>query len=166
MVPEIWSATDRIFVILDRFLPFYLPNDPENQNFEKMKKIPEHITILQMCTINDSHMMNGSWNMECNGQNFLSFWTVFCPFTPLNNLKNQNFEKTKKTPRDIIILHKCTINDNHTMYGSWDMELGGQNFLSFWSIFCTFTHLTTRKIKILKKWKKRLEILSFYTCTP
>ena len=38
------------------------------------------------------------------------------------------------------------------------------NFLSFWVIFCPFTPLTTWKIKILKKWKKHLEISSFYTC--
>ena len=38
MVPEIWSATDKIFVILGRFLPFYFPN-PENQNFEKVNKV-------------------------------------------------------------------------------------------------------------------------------
>ena len=31
----------------------------------------------------------------------------FLPFYPLNNLKNQNFEKLKKTPGDIIILHMC-----------------------------------------------------------
>ena len=37
------------------------------------------------------------------------------------------------------------------------------NFLSFWAIFCPFTPLTTQKIKILKKWKRHLEILSFYT---
>ena len=33
------------------------------------------------------------------------------------------------------------------------MECNGQNFLSFWTILCPFTSLTTRKIKILKKWK-------------
>ena len=60
MVPEILSVPDRIFVILDCFLPFYLPKHPENQNFKKMKKTPEDIIILQMCTINDSHMMYGS----------------------------------------------------------------------------------------------------------
>ena len=70
----------------------------------------------------------------------------------------------KKQPGDIIILHMCTINDNHIMYGSWDMESDEQNFLSFWTIFCPFNPLTTQKIKILKKWKKQLEILSFYTC--
>ena len=72
----------------------------------------------------------------------------------------------KKQPGDIIILHLCTINDNHIMYGSWDMESDEQNFLSFWTIFCPFNPLTTRKIKILKKWKIQLEILSFYTCVP
>ena len=48
------------FVILDRLLPFHIPMDLENQNFETMKKIPKDIIILQMCTINDSHVMYGS----------------------------------------------------------------------------------------------------------
>ena len=39
----------------------------------------------------------------------------FLHFYPLNNPKNQNFEKLKKAPGDIIILHMCTINDNHMM---------------------------------------------------
>ena len=39
-------------------------------------------------------------------------------------------------------------------------------FLSFWTTFCPFTPLTTQKIKILKKWKNRLEISSFYTSVP
>ena len=59
MVPEIWSATE-FFVILEYFLPFYPPIDPENQNFEKMKKTSEHIITFQMYTIHDSHMMYGS----------------------------------------------------------------------------------------------------------
>ena len=99
MVPVIWSTTDRIFVNLDHFLPFYPPNNPENQ----------------------------------------------------------------KIPRDIIILHKFTENDIHMMYGSWDMERGRRNFLPFWTIFCPFTSLTIQKIKNSKKWKKCLEISSFYT---
>ena len=41
-----------------------------------------------------------------------------------------------------------------------------QNFFSFWTIFCPFTPLTPQKIKILKKWKKRLKISSFYSCVP
>ena len=37
---------------------------------------------------------------------------------PKNQKKNQNFEKMKKTPGDIIILHLHTTNDNHMMYSS------------------------------------------------
>ena len=80
--------------------------------------------------------------------------------------ENQNFEKLKKSPGDIIILHMSTINDNHMMYGSWDMERDGQNLFSFWVNFCPFTPPTIRKTKVSKKWKKYLEILSFYTCAP
>ena len=81
--------------------------------------------------------------------NFLAFWTIFCSFT-----KKSQFEKIKKTPKNIIILHMCTINDNHIMCGYWNTMCNRQYFLSFWTIFCPFTPLTTQKIKILKKWKK------------
>ena len=70
-----------------------------------------------MSTINDSHMLYASWDIECSRHIFLSFWTIFLPFYPPNNPKNQNFEKLKKAPGDIIILHKCTINDNQ--YDVW-----------------------------------------------
>ena len=143
------------FVILDHFLPFYPPNNPKNQNFEKMKKTPGDIIILHMCTINDNHMMYGSWDIDSTsspahlalGKRLIFSATdrLFVtldhslPFYHPNNLENQNLEKTKKTPGDIIILHLCTINDNHIMYGSWDMEHDGQNFLSSSAIFCPFT---------------------------
>ena len=94
-------------------MPFYSPDDPENQNFEKMKKTPGYIIILHVCTLNGNHMMYGSRDMEHDRQNFLSFWTIFCPFPPLTKLKNQNFEKMKKTPGVIVILHKCTKNYDH-----------------------------------------------------
>ena len=139
-------------------------------------------------------MMHGSWDMEHDGQNFLSFWNVFCTFTLLttqkikilkkwnshleilpflhmctindNHMKNQKFEKMKKNPGDIIILHMCTINDNHMMYESWVIEREKQNFLSFLTVFCLFTPLTTQKIKIFKKMKNCLKISSFYTSVP
>ena len=31
----------------------------------------------------------------------------------------------EKAPGDIIILHMCTKNDDHMMYGSWDMVRDG-----------------------------------------
>ena len=42
----------------------------------------------------------------------------------------------KKFTRDIIILHMCTKNHNHMMYGSLDKEWDRHNF---WTIFCPFT---------------------------
>ena len=75
-------------------------------------------------------------------------------FLSFYNPKNQNFEKLKKKSGDIIILHMRTINDNQTMYGSWDIEYDRQTFLLFWAIFCPFTPLTAQKIKLSKKWKK------------
>ena len=42
----------------------------------------------------------------------------FLPFEPPNNPKNQYFENIKQTSGDIIILHLCTTNDNHMLYGS------------------------------------------------
>ena len=42
----------------------------------------------------------------------------FLTFDLCNNPKNKNFEKMKKMPGYIIILHLCIINDNHMMYGS------------------------------------------------
>ena len=54
------------FVILDRFLPFYLSNDLENKNFEKMKKAPGHI-ILQKYQKSWSYttlfLRCGAWRM-------------------------------------------------------------------------------------------------------
>ena len=74
-----------------------------------------------------------------------NFFCHFGPFFALllpNNLKNQNFEKMKKTPGDITILHMCTINGNHMMYGSRDMECDGQNFFVILDCFLPFYALT------------------------
>ena len=145
------------------FLPFYPPNIT---NFEKNEKITwryYHFTHVyhKWQSYDVWFLRYGAWQTE-----FFVILDRFLPFYPPNNPKNQNFEKLKKTPGDIIILHMCTINDNHIMYGFWDIKCDRQNFLSFWTIFCPFTPLTTQKIKILKKWKNHLEILSLYTCVP
>ena len=110
----------------------HLPtNNPKNQNFEKMKKPPEDIIILQRCNINGNHVMYGSWDTKCNRQIFLSFWNIFCPITPLTTQKIKILKKMKEKLRDITILTMYTKNDIHMMYDSWNMERDGHNFLSF-----------------------------------
>ena len=168
-VPEIWSEIDRIFY---HYGPFFalllppvppapqLPNDLQNQNFEKNLK--KCLDILSFCTISEDHRIYGSWG--ATDRNFRHFGPFFS-FQPLENLKNQNFNM-KKTPGDIIISHIRTTIDNHMMNGSWDMGHNRHIFLSFWTIFCPFSPLWTQKIKILKKWKKHLKILAIILQMP
>ena len=96
-------------------------------------------------------MMYGSWDINWIFGHFVLFFALL----PSNKMKNQNFEKLKKTPGDIIILHMSTINENYMICGSWDMECDRQIFFSFWTIFWLFyTPIITQRIKILKNWKK------------
>ena len=44
--------------------------------------------------------------------------TLLPPPPPPNNLENQNFKKMKNASGDVILLHMCTINENHMMYDS------------------------------------------------
>ena len=48
------------FVILGQFFPFYPLYNPENQNFEKMKKTFRYFIILHTCTKNHDHIMYAS----------------------------------------------------------------------------------------------------------
>ena len=96
-----------------------------------MKKYAGDIIILLTFTKNHNQVMYGSWDMECDRQNFFIIMDVFLPFYPPVNPENQNFEKMKKILEDIIILQMFTINDSHMMYGFADMECNRQNFLWF-----------------------------------
>ena len=105
---------------------------------------------------------------------FLEIWSatdmIFSHFgptsPPLSTNKTQNFEKMKKMPENIIISHKCSINNNH-MYDSWDMKHNQQNFLSFWAIFCPFTSLTAENTKMKKKKMKKApgDIIILHKCS-
>ena len=60
MVPQIWIMADRFFDILDHFLSFLPFNNPENENFKKMKITPGDIITLYTSTGNKNHMIHGS----------------------------------------------------------------------------------------------------------
>ena len=59
MVPKYKVQQPEFFVILGHFLPFQVQDKPENQNCEKLKRIPGDIIILQLCTINDNYISHG-----------------------------------------------------------------------------------------------------------
>ena len=67
---------------------------------------------------------------EVLGTEFFVILEKFLSFYPANNPKNQNFEKIKKRPGDIIILHKCTIDVNHIMH-IWFLRYGVSGTESF-----------------------------------
>ena len=155
MVPEILSTIDRMFCHFRPFFALLTPYQPKKSKFFKNVKNPRDIIIWHMCTINDNDMMYGSYDMKHDKHNFLSFWTVFGPFTLLTTQKNQNFENLKKTSADIY--HQFTQvykNHDHVLYCSWGMACNWCNcYFSFWFIFCPFTLLTDQKVKILRKWE-------------
>ena len=91
----------------------------------------------------------------------------FLPFYPSKQKPGKTkFWKHEKTPGNIIILHMSTMNENHMMYDSWDMERDRQiclllyHLLPFYAPLLPHHHLT-QKIKILKKSKKHQEIHHF-----
>ena len=148
------------------FCPFTTtppPHDLENQNFGKERKKCLEISFFYtyMCNIIEDHMIHCSWNIKCDRQKCLSSLAIFCPLSPLTTWK-MKILKLKKIPGDIIILHICTIIGNHDV---WLLRYGTGQFFVILDFF-SFFPIWTQKIKILKKWKKYLKILSFYNCVP
>ena len=150
MIFSSWDIKhDRLkLVTLGHFLPFYQKN-PKNQNFEeKTKRIAGDTIIIYVYQKSQSYelvFLETEWDRH----NFFSFWAISCTFTPLIIIpQKKNLKKWKRIPGDVTTLYMCTRNKNHIMYGSWDMECDGQNFLSLWIIFCPFIPLTTWKTKI------------------
>ena len=102
---ELWSMTDKFFVILGHFLSF---TPLKTKKIEILKKWWKHKKILSFYTSVTKIMITchtvpeilcGVWRME-----FLFFILgYFLPLYTPNDSKNQNFEKIKKTSGDIIL---------------------------------------------------------------
>ena len=121
---------------LGQFLPFYLTNNPKNQNFTKMKTIPWDIIISYKCTKNDDHMLYCRWDTVCHGRNvYFSFWAIFCPFTPLIIWKIIIFEKWKNPLRYHHFTY-CNKNYNHMIQflrcGARQMERWTNGWIDRW----------------------------------
>ena len=163
--PEIWCVTDRIFCY---FGLCFAVLTPSQFNFEKNeKKIWIYYHFKQV------HHKWQSYDLRflrCGGRQteLLSFWTIFCPFTPLHPLplsttqKNEKFEKVKKilempsfyTSAPKIMTIWYTVPEIQHMTDVIFIF----HFRLFFALLLFFF--------LMKKRKKRLEILSFYTCVP
>ena len=83
-----------------------------------------NIIDLHKCTKNHNH--NTCSSLDRVWTKFLPILGHFCPFYPICGPKNQNFLKLKKLPEDIIILHMCTKNYDHTIFSSLVTECDGR----------------------------------------
>ena len=139
IVPEIWSAKDRI---LSHFSPFscsFIPlTTRQKQTFEKKKKAPGYISSFYKTV----PQMTITWCMVPEIWSVTQFFVIldhFLPFYNPSNQKTQIFEKMKKSPGDIIILHKRNKSRDHMVYCCSDME--GNRCIccfSFWAFFLLF----------------------------
>ena len=129
-----------------------------------MKKLAGNIIIFHMCTkitIIWCTVLEIRSETDKSFCHFGPFFSLLPP--PLMILNIKILKKMRKMPGDIILLyihmyHKWRSYDN----GSWNIRCERQKFSTFWATFS----LTAQKIKIWKKWKKRLEISSFYNSVP
>ena len=121
MVPEIWSATDRIFLLSWTFFCPFTPLTAQKIKIYKKKKKKWKKKILQISSFYTrvpkimiiGYTVPEIWHMRdvivifhfgqkflIYGvrQNFLSFWAIFCPpptFYPPISSKNENLKKIK-----------------------------------------------------------------------
>ena len=120
-------------------------------------------------------MLYCSWNTVQDGCNYFSFWAIFCPFTPLTAWKITIYHKRKKhleissfyisAPKIIMICYTAP-----KIWCMTDVIIIFHFGLSFALLPAPpplpRPPLTSQRIKILKKWKKHLEISSFCIRVP
>ena len=155
----------KCFVILVHFLHFYPTNNPENEHFEKMKKTPGHIIILPMSTINDNHMTYGSWDLECDRQNFLSFWAFFALSLSWQPEKSKFYKNEKNAWK---YYHFTQLYHKWKSYNVWFLRYRTRQtqFFVILDHFLPFYPTNNQKNQNKEKWKKWLQILPFYRSAP
>ena len=147
IVPEIWSATDRISSHFSPFSCSFIPlTTRQNKLLKKRKKrldIYHHFTKVWY-----KWQSHDVWFLRYEAwHNFLLFWIIFCPFTTLATLRPK-FSKKWKTRLEIS-----------SFYTSVTKAV----------IICFTVALiwnATDVFVVFKNWQKLLDIWSFYTCVP
>ena len=128
-----------IFVILGHFLPFNPPpthpiisNNPENENFEKMKKASGDVIILNLCNKNTIKwcMVTQIWSVTD---------IIFCRFRPFFALSTHYWPQKLKFGKNVNNAWRyysfTHVHHNSRSYDVWFLRCKGKSFLSFWAIF-------------------------------
>ena len=138
----------KFFVIMGHFLTLLT-----TQKIKILKKCKKLLEILWFCT---KIMMYDSWDIGCNRQifsHFVPFFALLLLPPPFTTQTIKILQKWKKTPRDIIILHKCTIIDNHMIYRSWDINCNTDFFCHLGPFFTFYPPNCPKNENIKKKLK-------------
>ena len=142
-----YTEWDRIFCHFGPFFDPLPPNNPENQNFEKMKKASGYVIILNLCNKNTIIwcMLTQTWSVTD---------IIFCHFRPFFALlphywtRKSKFGKNVKKHLETLSFYTCV----PLIKIIWCMvpeiwSATDRISLSSWAIFCPFTvpeiwHLT------------------------
>ena len=135
MIPEIWNTTDRtcLWNTTDRIChsgPFFAlprplhPHHITTRKIKVFKKWNKHVEISSLYIDEPKIMIKCYPAPErlCVTEIILNFYfglffALLIPYRP----KKSKFKKNEKRPGDIIILHMSTNNNDHMMYGCWNM---------------------------------------------
>ena len=121
-----------------------------------------------MCTKNYDQKIYGCWDMVPDGRNYLPFWVIFCPFTPITPLKIK-IKKKKKKKRKALEIPSFYISVLKIIIRRYMVRRNRCNsYFSFWAIFCLFTNSPPNdpKNQNFKKMKKLLgNIIILHICT-
>ena len=159
-----------LLFFLDYTFPFYSSNSPKNGNVNAMTKKPGDIIILHEGTKNHDQKLCCSWNItrvRCNC--YCSFWAIFNPFTTLTAPKHENLKKKKRKKNALKYNNFTQVYQKSWSYAilflRYMVRDGFNCYFSFWTIFCPFTALTARKIKVWIKKKRPGGITNSHKCT-
>ena len=150
MVPEIQGATDRTFC---HFGPFFALLIPENRNFKIEKK---HSTII-WC------MVPEIWSTT---DRIFYHSGLFFVLLPYYGPRESKFWKNEKIAWTYY--HFTHVYHIWKSYDVWLLRYEACQTVFFVILdrFLPFCSPNNPKNQKLKKWKKHLDILSFYTCVP
>ena len=143
MINSSWGIEcDRLTLVIMGFFALYRPPSHPLLSFLKPTKISILKKWTKMLKISSfTHVYQklqllryDSWYTEWDRQNFLSFWAIFCPFTPLTTHKIKILKNEKSTCRSY---HFTRMYQKLRSY-LWFLRYEARQtvFLSFWVIFC------------------------------
>ena len=109
-----------------------ISNNPENENFEKMKKASGDVIILNLCNKNTIKwcMVTQIWSVTD---------IIFCRFRPFFALSTHYWPQKLKFGKNVNNAWRyysfTHVHHNSRSYDVWFLRCKGKSFLSFWAIF-------------------------------